>query len=398
MRCFMNYASGASPRCPLIGENNIRFANDWDGARLFKIYMYIYDESYFYTKILKCSESEAQDLTLLTESCYHRFSIPKKDGSRELCAVIKDSPLYKVQVNLKKYFSKLPVPEVAKGFAKGQSYFDFLIPHLNKRYYLRLDIKDFFGSITRAHVLTGLKGFCSLDQCVELVGDLCTLDGTLPQGAVTSPALSNLVFARVDQRILKYCQSLITVYAGKELYLNDVVYTRYADDLLFSSNCLDFRKSKYFLRTVKKILSDNGFQIHASKTKYGYDQIVLSGYVVGSDIHLSRKKMSELNRILYYFDAREQTDHSEYKVAVDKLKNEKELIKNIIQLSDESQHGDAVKFTRVIDLVNYLCGYRAFLISVDKANFNKNSKILQNRKRIKKIEAVVDALAAQYTL
>lgn len=360
--------------------------------------MYIYEKSYFYNKILKCDQADAMDLIINQKSYYNFFSIPKKDGSRKLCAIIKDSLLYKVQVNLKKYFSELPVPEVAKGFVKGQNYFDFLVPHLNKQYYLRLDIKDFFGSIKRDSIVAVLRQCCSLEHCVQIMADLCTLDGQLPQGAVTSPVLSNLVFARIDQRIMKYCQSLITTYIGREICLNDVVYTRYADDLLFSSNYLDFKRNRFFLNSVHKILSENDFQINTSKTKYGYGQIVLSGYVVGDDIHLSRKKMSELNRVLHYFDAREEIDNSKYKVAVHKLEDENELLKKINLLRSGNQTSDAGPFEKIIDIVNYLCGYRAFLISVDKANLYNDSRILQNKKRIKKIQMVVDELGKRYSL
>lgn len=357
--------------------------------------MYIYEESFFYTKILKCEKADVQNLLVNKKEYYTYFSIPKKDGLREIAAVKKDSQLYHVQVRLKNYLSGLPMPEVAKGFIKGSSYFDFLLPHLNKRFFLHIDIKDFFGSIKKEQIIKALKCCCDVDDCINAMADLCTLDGKLPQGAVTSPVLSNIVFARTDQRIMKYCQALAICHIDGKQCLNDVVYTRYADDLLFSSNYLDFKDKKNFLNTVKKILVENCFQINQSKTKYGENQIVLSGYVVGKNIHLSRKKMSDLNCILHYFDAREQMEHTKYKVDVDKLKDEKELIQ---KMNDECQRENEEQFRTIKDILNYLCGYRAFLIAVDKVNSSKDSNILQNRNRIKKIEKIVDKLAQRYSV
>lgn len=372
--------------------HNIRYANDWDSACLFIYNMYIYEESYFYNNILRKSKEEVQRIILNKDECYNHFSIPKKNGMRDICAIKKGSELYKVQVNLKKYFCTLPVSTAATGFVQGQSYLDFLMPHIGKKYYLRLDIKNFFGSVNAQSVSKSLKGYCSVEECAQIMTDICTLNECLPQGAVTSPVLSNIVFLRADQRILKYCQAMITMYIQSKVYLNDIIYTRYADDMLFSSNCLDFMQSQYFKKTIKNILHENGYEINYSKIKYGQKQISLNGYVLGADVHLSRKKMTELNRILYWLDGRTKIDHMPYKVAKCKLADKKELLREINEIRMLDYTDESARFNTVTDIINYLCGYRAFLISLDKANLGKTSALVQNQKRIKKIEKVVDKL------
>ena len=357
--------------------------------------MYIYDKSFFYNSIIKLNEEKIIEVISNKEEYYDFFSIPKKNGYREICAIRKSSILYEVQIGLKEYFSSFSISNAAKGFIKNNSYFDFLNPHVNKKYYLRIDIKDFFGSITKELIFDKLNAYCKFEDIVNYMVDLTTMDGKLPQGAVTSPILSNIVFTKIDQRIIKYCQSLINVFEDDEQKVNDVIYTRYADDLLFSSDFLDFKNNAYFSYIIKKILNENGFKINYEKMKYGYNQMVLSGFVVGENIHLSRKKMNELNSLLYYFDKRETLTNKKYRPNLNKI-TDNDLITNINSLKIGEKNGKNIRFENITDLINYLSGYRAFLISVGKVNINFDKQKEQNCNKINKIEKLIDELARKY--
>lgn len=84
-------------------------------------------------------------------------------------------------------------------------------------------------------------------------------------------------------------------------------YTRYADDMLFSSAGtleFDFCKNKNFKRMIAHILHQNGFSCNESKTIYAKGEISLSGYVVSNDVHLSRQKLCNINEVIYQFDQR----------------------------------------------------------------------------------------------
>ena len=260
---------------------------------------------------------------------YRHFKIRKHNGERHIYAINPTSLIYIYQHNLYiNFLSKLLFPECVFGFRKERSYFDFLVPHIskqNKRYYLRLDISNFFESIQLSDVKDCFQHYLNDDLDEEVKNDICnyfikivSYKDKIVQGAVTSPAISNLVFRSLDIRITRYCQRF------------GITYTRYADDLLFSCN----RKiifSYGFQKCIQAILSDKGFTLNLDKTLKYKDEISLNGYVIGESIRLSRKKVSKLNKVLFEVS---QSDFVE-------LKNER------------------AKYI----LINKLAGYRAFFIN-----------------------------------
>lgn len=262
-------------------------------------------------------------------TAYRHFKIRKHNGKRHIYAIKPTSLIYIYQHNLYiNFLSKLLSPECVFGFRKERSYFDFLVPHIskqNKRYYLRLDISNFFESIQLSDVKDCFQHYLNDDLDEEVKNDICnyfikivSYKDKIVQGAVTSPAISNLVFRSLDIRITRYCQRF------------GITYTRYADDLLFSCN----RKiifSYGFQKCIQAILSDKGFTLNLDKTLKYKDEISLNGYVIGENIRLSRKKVSKLNKVLFEVS---QSDFVE-------LKNER------------------AKYI----LINKLAGYRAFFIN-----------------------------------
>lgn len=103
-------------------------------------------------------------------------------------------------------------------FVQGESYISYLEPHIGAKYFVRMDIKDFFPSITSEIIKDTFSYLLSFDtdeekeKILELVSEICTYEGTLPQGVPTSPVISNIVMTRIDQRITKYCQILGITY------------------------------------------------------------------------------------------------------------------------------------------------------------------------------------------
>ena len=281
---------------------------------------------------------------------YKDFNIPKKGGLRKISYLPKDSSLYNLQRKLlHNFLSKISLPTCVVGFRQNVSYRSFLSPHIGNSFFIRLDIKDFFPSITDTLIANELGLFLSLstkeekDKIISLVSDIVTRDGSLPQGASTSPAMSNIVMARIDQRIIKYCQVF------------GITYTRYADDLLFSSSNFDFGKKPWFTKKIEHILKTNHLQINHSKYKYSRDEISLNGYVISSkEVHLSRKRLSDIRHVI----SRMKQNHF---ILV--TQGEQAFLNTINTLS--LYHRDLCKypFTSLFLLLQYLCGYRAFLIS-----------------------------------
>lgn len=206
---------------------------------------------------------------------------------------------------------------------------------------------------------------------MDLICEIVTLDDSLPQGASTSPSISNLVMARLDQRILKYCQAF------------NVNYTRYADDLLFSSIDFSFREKAWFTKKIKYILATYSFKLNYSKMKYGNGDLSLNGYIVSSDgIRLSRSRLSDIRRILSFCNINGN-------MIAEKKFNVFLLLINKIPLNHRNLLN--YPFTTFFSFLQYLRGYRAFLISwLDNDEFSMTAFQKELQKVICRIEKTLE--------
>jgi RNA-directed DNA polymerase len=334
---------------------------------------YIYKKDFFFKKVLFFDEESTNSVIQDKESFYSEFYIPKGNGVRKLSSIEKDSRLYKIQRNLKNNFlDNIPIPDNAKGFVTGSSYKDFLIPHINKKYFLRLDIKNFFENISSSLVKEVFNEYFKLDNSqdrdnlLNLFTELVTLNDSIPQGGVSSPSVSNIAFRRLDIRISRYCK------------INNIVFTRYADDLLFSSNnrILD---SGIFIKKIYFILNDYKFQLNSKKIIKTKESISLNGFVIKDDIYLSRNKKKDLSKILFTVNTNKELNLHEIvsKINSSEFRNRKHKFKD---------------FRNVID---YLAGQRSFLINYlplqnDTNYYRKIQRIIIN------IESCINLLYDKY--
>lgn len=341
----------------------------------------IYNEDFFYRNILKHSKEMVMKEISKKNEAYEQYEIDKKNGTRTISALKKDTTLHELQKNLNQFlFSNQPLPVCVKGFVRGIGYFDFLYEHVSTHtpiYYMRLDIKDFFDSIKEDSVASYLKDFIKIGDVVNAVTEICTLDGKLPQGAITSPMLSNIVLRRIDQRITLYCQSI------------GVTYSRYADDLLFSSHEINFKEMKWFQNKIKHILKSIKLKINYRKIRYGKDRIVLNGYVVEENVNLSRERLKRLTSILYYFNKSKNDYGKRYRI-------DNDLFSSASWLSElnsflESSTDTKLYFANVNQLHDFLCGYRAYLIS--SSNYSSPEKKEQYSKKIDYIRDLVEKIS-----
>ena len=228
---------------------------------------------------------------------YEELIINKHGKERTVYALSgeKGVRLATIQKKLtKKYLIKQALPYPVKGFIQGESYNTFLSEHVGNNFFLRLDIKSFFKTINSEKInkvfvdIIKIKEKKEKEKALTLIENICLYDGFLPQGACSSPAISNIIFSRTDQRILKYCQTL------------DVRYTRYADDLLFSSKKFNFKENRWFANKIKYILSDSGFKLNYKKTLYSVNgELNLNGYVLNDiEVRLSRKRFRKIYSVI----------------------------------------------------------------------------------------------------
>lgn len=310
----------------------------------------------FFCSILKKNENEVKKI--ISEDEKNNFysewiKLNKKNGTRDICIINKLSKLYVLQKELcYNFLDNIMLSDSAYGFRKGTNYIEYLLPHISfykNNFYLRLDIKDFFGSI-KCGLLRDIFEYYfiesenlsakEINELLDYLIEIVTYRGNLVQGATVSPVISNVVFRSLDIRIERYCRKY------------DITYTRYADDMLFSSENKMVINDR-FIKGIALILKSKGFELNYKKTIKRKTEISLGGYVISDSIRLSRKKLSNLNRILFFVENNKWQNSNDYFCKLNEMLLEqcKEITVNINCKNS---------------LENYLTGQRAFIISVLK--------------------------------
>ncbi|MBI3133977.1 MAG: RNA-directed DNA polymerase [Bacteroidetes bacterium] len=226
---------------------------------------------------------------------YRDFQIKKKNG--KLRTISEPLPsLKEIQTwILDSILSNVSVSPFAKAYRKNVGLLENIKFHKNQPLVLTMDLTDFFTSVKTNSVEEIFRSLGYSDLIANLLAKLCTKDNSLPQGAPTSPALSNLFFKPVDERIAAYCK------------LNHIRYTRYADDLNFSGD-FDAEKLKAY---VKGAVESVGLMVNDSKTrvmKSGSRQLV-TGIVVNEKPQVAFQKRNKLRQDLFYIRKFGLEDH-----------------------------------------------------------------------------------------
>ena len=220
---------------------------------------------------------------------YRSFKIPKRNN--KFRTIHEPLPsLKEIQTWILHYIltpaSKKFVSPVAKAFMPKLSIRDNARFHRGQKILVCLDLKDFFDTVSFPQVY---HIFCLLGykkNVATLLTRLCLLKNKLPQGAPTSPMLSNFVFKFYDDLIINFCTS------------RGIRYTRYADDLTFSG---DFNPGE-IIRYVESVLSHTQFKINAAKTKVltKAKRQQVTGVVVNQKIQVSRDYRNKIRQEVYY--------------------------------------------------------------------------------------------------
>jgi RNA-directed DNA polymerase len=215
---------------------------------------------------------------------YRTFQIKKKNGG--LRTIKEPLPGLKQiqQWILRNILEPIPVSHFAKAYKKTVSLRENARFHQHQPMVLTVDLVDFFGSINTKAIYKIFRDFGYAQPMASLLAKLCTLDNQLPQGAPTSPYLSNLVFRELDEEIASFC-----IKQG-------IRYTRYADDLAFSG---DFNPKDLVL-FLSSVFSNKPFMINEKKTRImrPHQRQIVTGIVVNNKtqapVHFRRKVRQEL--------------------------------------------------------------------------------------------------------
>lgn len=196
--------------------------------------------------------------------------IPKRTGGfRE---ILEPKPYLKtLQRNIIRTLAafKYGASPFAHGFVNERNRRTNALPHIGHSILVKVDVENFFGSVTLDLVEEALKGIDHPTWIDEIVKRACFLDNGLPQGAPTSPFLSNIAVRKMDYRIGALAQHFRRdpakdCRAYKNPRIHPIAYTRYADDLTFSSN---WDGLPQILFPLEKILDEYGFLLKHKKTK-----------------------------------------------------------------------------------------------------------------------------------
>ncbi|MBW4361393.1 reverse transcriptase family protein [Flavobacterium taihuense] len=297
---FTQYSFAFSKEALKFGytEQNIKRCLDYAVVLFSHDVPVIYNTSHL-AQLVGYKKEYLKKATLYTNSFYRNFEIVKKNGSKRLISEPLPS-LKEIQLwILKNILYKIPVSPVAKAYKPNVRIIENLKFHRNQPKVLTLDLKNFFPSIKinaikNIFIDLGYSKFVS-----RLLAKLCTKEDALPQGAPTSPYLSNLIFKKADALIFDFCKQ------------RKIRYTRYADDLCFSG---DFNEEE-LLEKVTDIVEDMNFSINKSKTKLmlpNTRQTVI-GIVVNEKPQVVFHKRNALRQAVYYIKKFGLNEHQECK-------------------------------------------------------------------------------------
>lgn len=264
--------------------------------------------------------------TIKNRTYYKEFIIKKKSGKdRVIHSPIKGLKELQNALNIILQCIYLPHP-AATGFVNGKSIVDNAQLHINKNYVYNIDLKDFFPSIDKSRIWGRLlvepfflNSTPERKKIANMIAVLCchTMEverskdnqwikknlSVLPQGAPTSPILTNAICEKLDVRLSG---------VAKRFSLN---YSRYADDITFSSNHNTYEVKKgifeniystnsTFNKEIKRIIEDQKFHIKESKVrlqKRGYRQEV-TGIVVNDKANIDKRYVKQLRQWLYFWE------------------------------------------------------------------------------------------------
>lgn len=233
------------------------------------------------------------------DSQYKKFKIKKRSGGRrEICAPQSRLKLLQRKLSEKLYECVKEISEkqnrknsFSHGFVPERSIATNAQVHRNKRWVFNIDLNDFFPSIHFGRIqgiLVKDSAYSFNPTIARIIAQICSLDEGLPQGAPTSPIISNIVTRPLDLRLVALAKKY------------KCIYTRYADDITFSTNQKIFPHQIAFLDELgntkisdelNKQVSDSGFSINVKKTRLQSkkDRQSVTGLIVNKRVNVTRE-------------------------------------------------------------------------------------------------------------
>lgn len=246
---------------------------------------------------------------------YRRFTIAKKSGGQRVIHA-PVAGLKHLQQTLSVILQIVYQPHAAaKGFVSGESVVSNAMPHIGKNYVFNIDLKDFFPSVDkprfwkrlqyapfnlnidtqRLDLANRISALCFTEMEVDRFIDgemLLVKKEVLPQGAPTSPIITNIIAERLDRKLTGLANRF------------GCTYTRYADDISFSSMHNIYASNSDFRQELGRIIESQNFRINQKKTRLqrkNHRQEV-TGVIVNDKLNVNRRYVKQLRHWLYLWE------------------------------------------------------------------------------------------------
>ncbi|MCW1841498.1 reverse transcriptase domain-containing protein [Prosthecomicrobium hirschii] len=286
---------------------------------------------------------------------YKKFSISKDSGKVRIITA-PDRRLKIIQRKLAPLLYNLYlVRNPVHGFVLDRSVKTNANAHGRRRFVVNLDIQDFFPTITEKRV-RGLLFALGVDLNVSsTIARLCCVHNCLPQGAPTSPVLSNMICYRIDTELMQFAKEL------------RVIYTRYADDITFSGFQAPINlfggtlpsaghfSSELLSPRLREIFSSNGFKLNSNKSHYAdkNSRRIVTGVKINAGLNVDRKYIRHIRALLHSFERQGEVEaNARYTEAGGKgslenhLRGKISYIVHLKGLTDPVVRGLALRFNR----------------------------------------------------
>lgn len=242
-----------------------------------------------------------------TTTHYKRFSVPKKTGGlRQISAPMPRLKRAQEWI-LFNILEKIQLHQAAHGFRRGRSIVTNARPHVNSAVVINVDMEDFFPTVTYKRIRGVFRSFGYSEQIATILALLCSepevaeveIDNKtyyvtqserfLPQGAPSSPSLTNIICRGLDARLTHAATSL------------GFTYTRYADDMTFSGSPADSTDIGRVLRRIEYVVHQEGFRLNAKKTRVlrSDRRQEVTGLVVNDRVSVPRRTLRQFRATLY---------------------------------------------------------------------------------------------------
>jgi len=245
------------------------------------------DKGYDLAELTRRLDMSEADLRAVPVS-YENFTIAKASGGRRgISAPCPELKSLQRRI-LRRLLGRLKCHWACTGFERRHSIVTNALPHVGQAIVVRMDIRNFFTATSKKRILAYFRRIGWNREAAKMLATWCAWKGGLPQGAPTSPRLSNLLNAQLDARLAGIARK------------HGASYTRYADDMTFSFPTDDGSAARGVIASTKNVIAQYGYKLHQGKKlriRRRHARQLVTGLVVNTRVNLPRSTRRRLRAV-----------------------------------------------------------------------------------------------------